>query len=190
MFGNIQDDLLELDELDLLENVGEKTTSPTLEKLEQYEQENGKIFSFEDLGNAENKEIDFLEINESEINEQMQESTDAESMEDVAEVLIETLDFALEKGLNMFGRDVKENKSTERKKKNLSKMLSVLMVKWGVKFKLEYLALIMLFSYIFAKYKDSTEAEQEYERKALKDESEKTRVKAQPLKKETPKGVI
>lgn len=156
---DIQGDLEIYNELELLESVSDKSTSPTLEHFDkEIEESGGRSFGVDDLL-GENNEVDFREVDENKIEEELQESTSKEEMEAFAEMVVEGVDFGFNKLLTVNGYEVKESKKEEKQKKRLSELGAQILIKWGVKFKLEYLFLILFFGWAFGKWSRAKKVE-------------------------------
>lgn len=119
--------------------------------------------------------LDLHTLNEEQLNETLEEMTD-EDFQDMGEIAIELLDFAMDKVFIMLSRKPSENdKLADVKKERLKILAGRLLKKWGVKFSLEVLGLFVLLSYINMRWSKAEKIEsEEGETKVIKMPKRKT----------------
>lgn len=71
----------------------------------------------------------------------------SQDLEDFSELIISGIDWIIEKALSYYGKTSVESKMQEKKLARLKLILSKILVKYGLKMKLEFIFIIMLVSY-------------------------------------------
>jgi hypothetical protein len=189
---------------DITDFVGTQTTSPYLEQARKVKpvQAVKNVFKSSDKTDskpanaftsiAAKKEggetpVESAEIESSErLNEGIEEMS-AEDYNDVGELAIEFVDFAIDKLFIFLGRNPEKNsKLAESKKKRLKIVIGKLMQKHEVKLSMEFIAVVIFGSYINAKWASSKKIEDGEKEKVKKKVSDKAR----PISKSTEGKVV
>jgi len=139
--------------------VGRDFTSPTLEKSRgalnlSIKPKEKKTFSWSDAekDKPEDNELDLQTVSEERLNDSLEELTD-EDYNDFAEIGIELFDYGLDRAFIWLGRNPSEADSVVKAKKDRLKIIAGrLFRKWGVKFSLEMLGIMLLLFYINARW--------------------------------------
>lgn len=132
-----------------LETARKKKNKPLeTEPAQPEKQKRGKGGAFAKYETEKSEEgTDLKDLTEDKINESLDEIT-AEDYEDFASLGVDIIDFALDKAFSFMDREVTPNSKEQEKKKNrLKTIVGKLFKKWGLKFSLELLAVVMLIGY-------------------------------------------
>ena len=128
----------------------------------------------------DSKELDIETVSEERYNEQLEDIT-KEDYEGVGELVIETMDFVMDKVFIMLKREPsKNNKLVDAKKDRLKIMVGRLMQKHNVKFSLEFLGTILFVSYVNARWSASKKIEQDDDLENTDNKSSIIRMKPNP----------
>lgn len=154
-------------EQEICEFFSRKYTSPTLERLksektqktfslteQENEEEDG--FGLDDMHVGEITDDDYRTLSDERLDEELEELDD-EDYEDFAGILIAGVDWGFEKIINNFANR-KQGKETNAQKQKLNRLKILakkVMIKHGVKFKIEVLFGIMLIGYFADRYKNA-----------------------------------
>lgn len=112
-----------------------------------------KKFSLKNALKSKSDPIDYNDITEEKINREIEELTE-DDFEDMSGMVIAAIDWILEKVLNNFfnRQQVKETPAQKQKLKRLKILGKKMLAKWGVKFKIEMLFLVMFIGYVSNRY--------------------------------------
>lgn len=130
---------------------------PTKEDKPQTEESKKKgLFNLGSLTKKKNSEVDYNDITENKINEELN-NLGSEDYEEFSGLIIAGIDYILELALNNFAN--RQQKTETRAQKNKIKKLKIIgakiLEKHGVKFKIEFLFFAMFLGYGVNRYRNA-----------------------------------
>jgi len=148
-----------------------------------------KLFSFKAKKPEAENTAEFIDnLDEDAINEEMEDIDEAD-YQLAADLFITFLDYAFEKVLNWFfnKKTVAETPAQKESLRHMKSLTKKVIMKWGVKFKIEFLLVMLMVMYFYARFKDAVPVDDKRPAKKTAASSITVLEDSKPLKKPTKK---